>query len=95
MAVAAEPTLAELIMQDNNYDTLNAKKLVETLKEFWREDIRKQESQNETWVELSITKAKREQKGIVKVRGKIIGISAVFGLFAVGQEAGGQEKGQA
>ena len=79
--VTGGPTLAELIMQVKNYDILTAKKIVETLKEFWREDIRKQESQNETLVELSITKAKREQKGFVKVRGKIIGISPVYNMI--------------
>jgi replicative DNA helicase Mcm len=79
--VIGGPTLAELIMQVKNYNILTAKKIVDTLKGFWREDIRKQESENETLVELSITKAKREQKGLVKVRGKIIGISPVYNMI--------------
>ncbi len=81
--VSGGPTLAELVMQVKNYDILTPKMMVDTLKGFWREDIRRQgsEDENETLVELSITKAKREQKGLVKVRGKIIGISRVYNMI--------------
>lgn len=68
-------------MQVKNYEIRTAMKIVETLKGFWREDIRKQQSENEPLVELSIAKAKRKQKGHVKFRGKIIGISPVYNMI--------------
>jgi hypothetical protein len=79
--VTGGPTLAELIMQVKNYDNVTANKIVDTLKGFWREDVRKQKVGSETLVELSITKAKREKEGFVKVRGKIIGISPVYNMI--------------
>jgi hypothetical protein len=79
--VSGGPALAELVKQVKNYDILTSKMMVDTLKGFWREDIRRQgsEDENETLVELSITKAKRER--LVKVRGKIIGISPVYNMI--------------
>jgi len=79
--ITGGPTLAELIMQVKNYDIQTAIKIVDTLRGLWSEDIRKQQSENEPLAELSISEAKRKQKGHVKTRGKIIGISPVYNMI--------------
>ncbi len=70
--VTGGPSLSEFIMEVSECEESVANDLVKDLKKRWQKDAPK---------EISISKAKREKSGHVKVRGTIIGLSPVYQLI--------------
>ncbi len=70
--VTGGPSLAELITKVSGCEETVSNGLVKELKKRWHEDAPK---------EITISKAKREKSGHVKVRGTIIGLSPVYQMI--------------
>jgi replicative DNA helicase Mcm len=70
--VTGTPTLAELIERVSGCDIYIANSIINNLKNIWQKGIPK---------DISITQAKGNKEGFVKVTGTIIGLSSVYNLI--------------
>jgi replicative DNA helicase Mcm len=84
-SITGAPSLADLLIRIKGCDSDLANSIINTLKKLWHKDIfdkGKQDSENNNSPkELSVSQAKREKDGYVKVKGTIIGLTSVYNLI--------------
>jgi len=83
-SITGAPTLEDFIVHIKGYEKSFASILINNLKELWQTDVEPRKSNANTkdsFISLSITSAKREKSGYVKVNGTIVGISPVYNMI--------------